>query len=199
MPSRPFAGILVASLLLLSACADKADRAPADAAEAEAMTDAEPAVEAQAADTMTVQSPCFLQAIEVSHAGSTAAERGQLFLEANGKCEGVHQTESGLQYEVVVAGEGERPTATSVVDVHYEGTLIDGTVFDSSYRRGESIQFPLNRVIPGWTEGVGLMPVGSTYRLFIPSELAYGSRGAPGAFGPDETLIFKVELLSIVE
>ena len=199
MSIRPFASILFASVLLVSACADRAGQSPADVTEAGSAMEAESAMEADSTDAMAAQSPCFLQAVEASNAGSTAAERGRLFLEANGKCEGVHQTPSGLQYEILVAGDGDRPDASSVVDVHYEGTLIGGSVFDSSYRRGESIQFPLNRVIPGWTEGVGLMPVGSTYRLFIPSELAYGSRGAPGAFGPDETLIFKVELLSIVE
>jgi len=197
MPIRPFAGVLFAAALLLSACSGKAYQAPADESESEAVTDAEAAPEAQSTDAMTTQSPCFLQAVEASRAGSTAAERGTLFLEANGKCDGVRQTASGLQYQVLVEGTGARPDSSSVVEVHYEGTLIDGTVFDSSYRRGESIQFPLNRVIRGWTEGLGLMPVGSTYRLFIPSELAYGSRDM-GAIGPNEALIFKVELLSIV-
>lgn len=121
-------------------------------------------------------------------------EEGNRFLEENGKREGVVTTESGLQYEVLVKGEGPMPADTSEVEVHYEGMLIDGTVFDSSYERGESISFPLNRVIKGWTEGVQLMPVGSTYKLYIPTDLGYGS-GATGPIPPNSVLIFKVELL----
>ncbi len=121
-------------------------------------------------------------------------QEGLKFLEENGKREGVFTTASGLQYEVVVKGAGPMPADTSEVEVHYEGSLVDGTIFDSSYERGESISFPLNRVIPGWTEGVQLMPVGSTYMLYIPSELGYGSQGT-GPIPPNSVLIFKIELL----
>lgn len=197
MSRRPLAAFLLLVTLLVAACGDSSNQAPAEEPTAEPDTMTE--MESDTLAAMTTQSPCFLQAVEAASTGTTALERGQLFLEANGQCDGVEQTDSGLQYEIVEQGDGVRPTAESVVEVHYEGTLIDGTVFDSSYRRGETIEFPLNRVIPGWTEGVALMPVGSTYRLFLPSNLAYGSRGAGGAIGPDETLIFKVELIGIAQ
>lgn len=125
----------------------------------------------------------------------TALERGQAFLAENAKQSGVVTLPSGLQYKIITAGTGPKPTSSQTVEVHYEGTLIDGTVFDSSYKRGEPIEFPVTGVIRGWVEGLQLMTVGSTWMLYIPSELAYGSRGAGGAIGPDETLIFKVELL----
>lgn len=123
-------------------------------------------------------------------------EKGKAFLAENGQREGVITTESGLQYEVITLGDGAQPDASSTVEVHYEGTLIDGTVFDSSYERGESISFPLSRVIKGWTEGVQLMPVGSTFKFYIPSELAYGGRNT-GSIPANSTLIFKIELLGI--
>jgi len=123
--------------------------------------------------------------------------KGKKFLQENAKKEGVQQTESGLQYLVLTPAEGPKPAATDKVTVHYEGRLIDGTVFDSSIERGQPATFPLNGVIKGWTEGLQLMPVGSKYRFFIPSELAYGERGAGQNIGPNETLIFEVELLSI--
>ena len=128
--------------------------------------------------------------------GDTKAE-GEKFLQENKLREGVQETASGLQYEVLVQGKGPKPTAESTVKVHYEGTLIDGTVFDSSYQRGEPIEFPLNGVIKGWTEGLQLMPVGSKYKLYIPSELGYGERGAGQSIPPFATLIFTVELLEI--
>ena len=128
--------------------------------------------------------------------GEAKAE-GEKFLEENKLREGVKTTESGLQYEVIKEGKGKKPTAESTVKVHYEGTLIDGTVFDSSYQRGEPIEFPLNGVIKGWTEGLQLMPVGSKYKLFIPYELGYGERGAGQSIPPYATLIFTVELLEI--
>ena len=128
--------------------------------------------------------------------GETKAE-GEKFLQENKLREGVQETASGLQYEVLVQGKGPKPTAESTVKVHYEGTLIDGTVFDSSYERGEPIEFPLNGVIKGWTEGLQLMPVGSKYKLYIPSELGYGERGAGQSIPPFATLIFTVELLEI--
>lgn len=122
---------------------------------------------------------------------------GVAFLEKNKKDKDVHVTPSGLQYKVVVAGEGAKPKATDQVKVHYKGTLLDGTVFDSSIDRGEPITFPLNQVIPGWTEGVQLMPVGSTYIFYIPSNLGYGDRGAGPVIKGGSTLIFEVQLLDI--
>ena len=127
---------------------------------------------------------------------SLLKEEGENFLRENGVREGVVTTASGLQYEVLVKGEGPMPADTSHVEVHYEGTLMDGTVFDSSYERGEPVSFQLNRVISGWTEGVQLMPLGSTYRFYIPSELGYGSQGG-GPIPPNAVLIFKIELLGI--
>jgi FKBP-type peptidyl-prolyl cis-trans isomerase FkpA len=122
-----------------------------------------------------------------------------VFMTDNGKRNGVVTTASGLQYEVITEGGGPRPVASSIVRVNYEGTLIDGTVFDSSYARGEPAEFPLAGVIPGWTEGIQLMPVGSTYKLYIPSELAYGTESPGNPIGPNSVLIFKVELLEILE
>ena len=121
---------------------------------------------------------------------------GEKYLADNAKKEGVMVTESGLQYEVMSEGEGAKPVATDVVKVHYKGTLLDGTEFDSSYSRNEPTTFPLNRVIPGWTEGLQLMPVGSKYKFTIPSDLAYGDRDL-GKIPANSTLIFEVELLEI--
>jgi FKBP-type peptidyl-prolyl cis-trans isomerase len=126
-------------------------------------------------------------------------KEGEAFLAENGKKDGVVTTKSGLQYIILREGDGPKPTVTDKVEVDYEGRLIDGTVFDSSYQRGESITFGVNRVIAGWTEALQLMNVGSKYRLFIPSNLAYRERGAGGDIGPNAVLIFEVELLSIVE
>jgi FKBP-type peptidyl-prolyl cis-trans isomerase FklB len=122
---------------------------------------------------------------------------GQAFLEKNAKEDGVQVTDSGLQYKVVNSGSGKTPGASDTVEVHYEGTLIDGTVFDSSYQRGQTISFPVNGVIPGWTEALQLMKEGDTWELAIPANLAYGEQGAGGAIGPNETLLFKVELISV--
>ena len=129
--------------------------------------------------------------------GAAAREEGERFLEENGARPEVTTTESGLQYEIIKPGSGIRPTATSTVRVHYHGTLIDGTVFDSSVDRGETISFPLNRVIPGWTEGVQLMPLGAKYRFYIPFNLAYGTQGSPPKIPPYSALIFDVELFEI--
>ena len=123
-------------------------------------------------------------------------EDGEAFLVANKEREGVKVTDSGLQYEVIKMGKGKKPAATDRVKVHYHGTLIDGTVFDSSVERGEPIVFGLNQVIPGWTEGVQLMPVGSKFKFYIPQELGYGAQSA-GSIPPYSTLIFEVELLGI--
>jgi FKBP-type peptidyl-prolyl cis-trans isomerase FklB len=122
---------------------------------------------------------------------------GEEFLEQNKTREGVVTTASGLQYEVLKEGDGPKPKATSTVKCHYHGTLINGTVFDSSVQRGQPASFPLNMVIKGWTEGVQLMSVGSKYRFFLHPTLAYGERGAGGSIGPNATLIFDVELLGI--
>lgn len=124
-------------------------------------------------------------------------ERGQQFLEENKKRPGVKVTASGLQYEVLDATIGMKPKATDKVRVHYEGSLIDGTIFDSSYKRGESITFGLNQVIKGWKEGLQLMSIGSKYKFFIPYQLGYGAQGAGNSIPPYATLIFTVELLGI--
>ena len=144
---------------------------------------------AMAAATVLALFPVALMA-------QSALEKGQAYMAANAKKEGVHTTASGLQYKVLTEGIGKSPKATDTVLVHYRGTLLDGTEFDSSYARNQPISFPLNRVIAGWTEGVQLMKEGAKYQFVIPSNLAYGSGGTPGGpIGPDETLIFEVELL----
>lgn len=125
-------------------------------------------------------------------------EENTLFLEKNKEKEGVEVTASGLQYEVITMGRGQKPSAMNTVKVHYTGTLIDGTEFDSS-RDGEPAEFPLANVIPGWIEALQLMPVGSKFRIYLPSDLAYGSRGAGEAIKPFSTLIFDVELLDIIQ
>jgi FKBP-type peptidyl-prolyl cis-trans isomerase len=133
-------------------------------------------------------------------AAGTPAENqkeGDTFLAANGKKPGVKTLPSGLQYTVIKEGTGRQPAATDTVTVHYKGTLINGTEFDSSYKRGQPASFPLNQVIKGWTEGVQLMKEGAKYRFFIPPHLAYGQRGAGPTIGPNATLIFEVELLSV--
>jgi len=123
---------------------------------------------------------------------------GKQFLEENAKREEVTVTDSGLQYEVLTAGDGETPTKQSTVKTHYHGTLINGTVFDSSYDRGQPAEFPVGGVIAGWTEALQMMQVGSKWRLYVPYDLAYGERGAGGQIGPYATLIFDVELLDII-
>ncbi len=130
-------------------------------------------------------------------AQSGNVEAGQKFLSENAKRNGVVTTNTGLQYEVLIKGTGDSPKENDKVTVHYHGTLIDGTVFDSSVDRGKPATFPVNGVIPGWVEALQLMNQGSKYKLFIPSELAYGERGAGGSIGPNATLIFEVELISI--
>lgn len=140
----------------------------------------------------------YLSELQMERA-EAAKKRGEEFLAENAKKEGVKTTESGLQYKIEKQGEGEIPSDTSVVSVHYKGTLLDGTEFDSSYKRNKPAEFPVNRVIAGWTEALKMMPVGSKWTLYIPSDLAYGPRGTMGGpIGPNETLIFEVELLGIV-
>jgi FKBP-type peptidyl-prolyl cis-trans isomerase len=138
-----------------------------------------------------------MQAAEAERAVAAEKNRaeGEAFLAANKEKEGVITTESGLQYKVIVEGSGENPTPEDTVQVHYRGTLIDGTEFDSSYARGEPAEFQVNRVIAGWTEALQLMSEGAKWELYIPSELAYGPRGAGADIGPDAVLIFEVELL----
>ncbi len=140
----------------------------------------------------------FFEKVSTKEAAKNA-EEGKTFLEQNKTKEGVITTASGLQYEILKAGEGPKPTADQSVKCHYHGTLIDGKVFDSSVDRGEPATFNVSQVIPGWTEALQLMPVGSKWKLYIPGELAYGERGAGKDIGPNTTLIFEVELLEIVK
>ena len=129
---------------------------------------------------------------------SKAISEGKAFLEENGKKEGVVTTKSGLQYEVLIEGTGKQPKATDTVRCHYEGSLINGSIFDSSYKRGEPAEFGLSQVIPGWTEGVQLMKEGAKYRFYIPYVLGYGENGAGSSIPPYSTLIFDVELIKVL-
>ncbi len=150
------------------------------------------------AEMMAFQEKLQLEQQAAQEAAATVnGEEGAAFLEENSKREGVSVTESGLQYEIVQVGEGAIPTTDDTVEVHYRGTLIDGTEFDSSYSRGQTVSFGVTQVIPGWTEALQLMSVGAKYKLYIPSDLAYGPAGAGQAIGPNATLIFDVELVSI--
>ena len=134
---------------------------------------------------------------EADAAGAANIQQGQEFLAENAERDGVRVTESGLQYRVIEEGSGARPTAESQVTVHYRGTLVDGTEFDSSHSRGEPASFGVGQVIPGWTEGLQLMREGATFELVIPSNLGYGERGTQGLIGPNAVLIFEVELLEV--
>ena len=129
--------------------------------------------------------------------GEKNAKEGEAFLAANKKKEGVVTLPSGLQYKILKSGDGPKPTKEQTVKCHYRGTLIDGTEFDSSYKRGEPTEFPVGQVVKGWTEALQLMPVGSKWQLFIPSDLAYGPNGAGQMIGPNAALIFDIELISI--
>lgn len=131
--------------------------------------------------------------------GEKNKKEGEAFLEENKKKEGVQTLPSGLQYKVLSAGSGKKPKLTDTITAHYRGTFINGTEFDSSYRRGSPVTFPVDAVIPGWTEALQLMQEGAKWQLFIPPELAYGERGAGGQIGPYATLIFEVELISVQE
>ena len=137
------------------------------------------------------------QQAAAAEAGKVAKAAGEAFLAENGKKNGVVTLPSGLQYQVLKEGNGKKPSATDQVVCHYEGTLIDGTVFDSSYQRNQPATFGLNQVIPGWTEGVQLMQEGAKYRFFIPYNLAYGERGAGAQIPPFATLVFDVELIEV--
>jgi len=140
------------------------------------------------------------QIAEMMAKGRKNTEAGAKFLAENGKKPGVKTTPSGLQYQVITEGKGAKPKESDVVSVQYKGTELDGKVFDSSYDRGEPAMIPLAQVVPGWREGILLMPVGSKYKLWIPSKLGYGENPPPGApFGPNATLAFEVELLDIVK
>jgi len=161
-------------------------------------------INAQQQDTEALLTPAEAEQILAEYQKQLSDEqyaavksKGAAFLKANALVEGVITTESGLQYQVISATDGAKPAATDTVSVHYRGTLMDGTEFDSSYARGEPATFPLNQVIPGWTEGVQLMNVGSKFKFVIPYQLGYGERGAGQSIGPFETLVFEVELLEI--
>ncbi len=130
-------------------------------------------------------------------AAKSASQKEKTFFNENKKKDGVSSTDSGLQYRIIKSGEGPKPTASDSVTVHYHGTLTDGTVFDSSYERGEPVTFKVDRVIAGWTEALQLMHEGDKWELYIPSSLAYGSHGAGGRIGPNETLVFEVELIKV--
>ncbi len=153
--------------------------------------------EEQKAVLLDLQKTLMAKATETQKAaGEKNQKAGEAFLAANAKKDGVKTTASGLQYKVIKSGTGPSPKATDTVKVHYQGTLVDGTVFDSSIERGEPATFPVKGVIPGWTEALQLMKVGDKWQLFIPAKLAYGEDG-PDPIGPNSSLIFDVELLSI--
>jgi len=158
------------------------------------MSGAETVISSREAQTMLNE---YFQKKEKEQAQSAIAE-GKVYLEQNAKRDGVTQTKSGLQYEVLAEGTGKSPKATDTVRCHYEGRLLDGTVFDSSYKRGEPADFGLNQVIPGWTEGVQLMKEGAKFRFHIPYLLAYGERGAGAQIPPYSTLVFDVELIKVL-
>lgn len=139
------------------------------------------------------------QAERAKELGEKNRKDGEAFLAENKKKEGTKATTSGLQYKIITEGKGKKPTADDTVRVHYKGTLLDGSEFDNSYRRGEPAEFSVSGVIAGWTEAMQLMPVGSKWQLFVPSKLAYGEQGQGPVIGPNATLIFEVELLAVVD
>lgn len=162
----------------------------------DALNNAEPQVNPDQINAAFQEINKRIQEAQAAQAKEMSAE-GEKFLEENAKRDEITVTDSGLQYEIITEGSGDKPSASSTVSTHYHGTLIDGTVFDSSYDRGQPAEFPVNGVIAGWTEALQMMPVGSKWRLYVPYNLAYGERGAGGAIGPYATLIFDVELLEI--
>lgn len=176
------------------------DPAIVAAAMRDLMNDAEPKLNEEQSQQVWMayqQELMAKQQEEREQSGVKNKEEGQKWLEENKKKDGVQVTASGLQYKVITMGEGATPTKDDKVKVHYRGKLIDGKQFDSSYDRGEPAVFPVTGVIPGWTEVLLLMPVGSKWEVYIPGELAYGERGAGQDIGPNATLIFDVELLGI--
>jgi len=173
--------------LLIAAINDRLDGAESKISEEEAGTVKQAFFKAQADK----------RAAEEKAAAEKNVAAGKAFLVENGKKAGVTTTASGLQYEVLTQGAGDKPSVTDIVTVNYKGTLIDGTEFDSSYKKGQPATFPLNRVIAGWTEGVQLMAVGSKFKFVLPAELAYGKSGAGAKIGPNSVLVFEVELLGI--
>ena len=181
LSAQPFPGMHTEALI--SGLADVLKQQPSPYKEAELRS---------ALDEINKQ----VQRQQKQQANSLAAA-GEKFLETNAKREEVTVTASGLQYEILSAGSGKKPEASSKVEVHYHGTLVDGTVFDSSVERGETIEFPVNGVISGWTEALQLMEEGAKWKLYIPSDLAYGARGAGGVIGPHSTLVFEVELIAV--
>jgi len=182
------ASALAAAFLAAPACAKKDETKPAPKS-----------TSAASAAGPSESAPPASAAVDPAKLAADNAAKSEKFLADNAGREGVKSTPSGLQYMALSEGpaDGVAPKAEDIVVVHYVGTLTDGTEFDSSVRRGAAAKFPLNRVIPGWTEGVQLMTEGDKYRFFIPPELAYGEKGAPGAIGPNEALIFDVELLRV--
>ncbi len=162
------------------------------------MRDSEAGTSSLTSDEALEKIKSFFKALNEQKA-AIAQKEANVFLSENAKRKEVAVTPSGLQYEVLKLGTGAKPLATSTVETHYHGTHLDGSVFDSSVERGQTATFPLNRVIPGWTEGLQLMPVGSKFKFYIPSDLAYGERGSPPTIAPGETLVFEVELISIQE
>lgn len=181
----------------IAACTpDATDEQTDEASTPAATAEASPAPSESALET--VSGSVELSAVQSATTEPLSpAEAGRAFLASNATREGVTSTDSGLQYEILATGDGDSPGPTDVVRTHYHGTLVDGRVFDSSLR-GEPLEFPVNRVISGWTEALQMMRVGDKWKLFIPPELGYGERGATGSIiGPNETLIFEVELLAV--
>lgn len=145
----------------------------------------------------TPQVPTFTKQPVVLAAADSNKNQGEAFLAANKNRPGVVTLPDGLQYKVITPGSGAKPTAKDTVSVHYAGKLINGTEFDSSYKRGEPTTFPVSGVIPGWVEALQLMNEGATWEIYVPAKLAYGEQGVPPAIGPNETLIFKIQLISV--
>ena len=185
--ARAAAGLVLG--VAVAACSPPTGEAPGPGAPETEPPDAEP----PDAEQPSTETP----AVPAAAAQPTPLEAGMAFLAENEIRASVVTTASGLQYEVLASGEGATPGPRDMVTTHYHGTLIDGTVFDSSVQRGQPIAFPVNGVINGWTEALQLMQVGDKWKLYIPPDLAYGGRGSPPAIGPNETLIFEVELLDV--
>lgn len=186
---------MVADDFPLDAAAFSLGLADAIAGNESRMTQEEIAAEMQAFQEQAMAE----QQAQMAAAGEANLAASKAYLEANAAREGVQVTESGLQYEVLEAGDGATPGPDDTVEVHYRGTLVDGTEFDSSYSRGQPVSFGVGQVIPGWTEALQLMQVGSKWKLAIPADLAYGAGGAGQVIGPNAALVFEVELLSVQE